>query len=182
MNQEPALTLPAGPLDRDAFAAIFDAYAPAIYKYLRRLNVGPQEADQLVGDVFARLLDKYVEGKGPQENLRSYLFQIAYHLVVDEARERQRAAPIDIADSVKEDLEPVQSRVEDKLFFENLLKIMDRELTEEQKNVIVLRYQEDFSLKETAEIVGKNVNAIKALQNRAIGRLRKVLGGVDLSL
>ena len=59
---------------------------------------------------------------------------------------------------------------------------MDRELTEEQKNVIVLRYQEDFSLKETAEIVGKNVNAIKALQNRAIGRLRKVLGGVDLSL
>ena len=123
-----------------------------------------------------------MEGKGPQENLRSYLFQIAYHLVVDEARERQRAAPIDIADSVKEDLDPVQSRVEDKLFFENLLKIMDRELTEEQKNVIVLRYQEDFSLKETAEIVGKNVNAVKALQNRAIGRLRKVLGGVDLSL
>ena len=49
------------------------------------------------------------------------------------------------------------------------------ELTEEQRNVIVLRYQEEFSLKETAEIIGKNVNAIKALQNRGINKLREAM-------
>ena len=52
---------------------------------------------------------------------------------------------------------------------------MDRELTEEQRNVLVLRFQEDFSLKETAEIIGKNINAVKALQNRGINRLRQAL-------
>ena len=41
--------------------------------------------------------------------------------------------------------------------------------------MIVLRFQEGFSLKETAEIVGKKVNAVKALQNRAMSRLRDAL-------
>ena len=56
---------------------------------------------------------------------------------------------------------------------------MKRELTEDQRNVIVLRFQEEFSLKETAEIVGKNVNAVKALQNRGIQKLRQVLSRTD---
>jgi RNA polymerase sigma-70 factor (ECF subfamily) len=49
------------------------------------------------------------------------------------------------------------------------------ELTEDQRNVIVLRFQEEFSLQETADIIGKNVNAVKALQNRAIIKLREAL-------
>lgn len=175
------MTVPAGTLDRDGLATIFDEYAPALYKYLLRLNVGSQGADQIVGDVFARLLDKFVEGKGPNKNIRSYLFQSAYHLVVDDARERKQTAPLRLADSVKDEFEPIQSRVEEKILLEKLSTVMDRELTKDQKNVIVLRFQEDFSLKETAEIVGKNVNAVKALQNRAIGRLRQVLSRMDWS-
>ena len=164
-------------MDQGALSAVFDEYAPAIYKYLLRLGVNSQEADQAVGDVFARLLEKVAEGKGPRKNLRSYLFQIAYHLVVDESRERKRIAPLDVADTVREEAKPVQSRSEEKMLLEELAAVMERELTEEQRNVIVLRFQEDFSLKETAEIIGKNVNAVKALQNRGINKLREALEG-----
>jgi RNA polymerase sigma factor (sigma-70 family) len=87
LKDETAVLLAAGSLDHDALSAIFDEYAPAIFKYLLRLEVNSQEADQIVGDVFARLLDKFVKGEGPRTNLRSYLFQTAYHLVVDHARE-----------------------------------------------------------------------------------------------
>ena len=45
--------------------------------------------------------------------------------------------------------------------------------------MIVLRFQEDFSLKETAEIIGKNVNAVKALQNRGIDKLRQAMGRLN---
>jgi RNA polymerase sigma-70 factor (ECF subfamily) len=62
------------------------------------------------------------------------------------------------------------------MLLEKLLTTMECELTNEQRNVLVLRFQEEFSLKETAEIVGKNVNAVKALQNRGINKLRDVLG------
>ena len=141
-----------------------------------RLGVEAQEADQIVGDVFARLLEKLTERKGPRKNLRSYLFQIAYHLVVDHARERQRIAPLDVADTVvRQEMKPVQALAEERMLLDELSVAMNRELTEEQRNVLVLRFQEDFSLKETAEIIGKNINAVKALQNRGINRLRQAL-------
>jgi RNA polymerase sigma-70 factor (ECF subfamily) len=176
MKDEIDILAAANSLDQDALAAIFDEYAPAIYKYLLRLGVYPQEADQIVGDVFARLLDKLAEGKGPRSNLRSYLFQIAYHLAVDHARERRRTASLDMADSVNDENKPVQSRAEEKMLLAKLSSVMERELTEDQRSVIVLRFQEDFSLKETAEILGKTVNAVKALQNRGIDKLRQVMG------
>jgi len=175
MKDESALLKAVKSLDQDALASVFDEYAPAIYKYLLRLGVGPQEADQITGDVFARLLEKIKEGKGPRKNLRSYLFQTAYHIVVDDSRERQRITMLDVADTVKQESKPVQSMTEDNLLIDKLSRTMDSELTEEQRVVIVLRFQEEFSLKETAEIVGKNVNAVKALQNRGIKRLREAM-------
>jgi RNA polymerase sigma-70 factor (ECF subfamily) len=77
------------------------------------------------------------------------------------------------------EMEPVQSMAEEKFLLDNLSVAMERDLTEEQRNVIVLRFQEDFSLKETAEIIGKNVNAVKALQNRGINNLRQAMGRLD---
>ena len=175
MKDETALIAAASSLDRDALAAIFEDYAPAIYKYLLRLGVYPLEADQVVGDVFARLLEKLAEGKGPRKNLRSYLFQTAYHLVVDHARERQRIAPLDVADTLKEEKQPVQAQTEEKMLLDTLASAMEHELTEDQRTVLVLRFQEEFSLQETADIIGKNVNAVKALQNRGINKLREFL-------
>lgn len=166
-------------LDQDGLATIFDEYAPAIYKYLLRLGIGTQEADQIVGDVFVRLLEKFAEGKGPHKNLRSYLFQIAYHLMVDHARERQRTAPLEVALSMSNETESVQSMAEVNILLEKLSTAMEHDLTEEQRHVIVLRFQEDFSLKETAEITGKSVNAVKALQNRGIINLRQAMGRLD---
>ena len=85
-----------------------------------------------------------------------------------------------MADTVKQDSKPVQALAEDRLLLDRLSKIMERELTEEQRNVIVLRFQEDFSLKETAEIMGKNENAIKALQNRGINKIREAMSHEDV--
>lgn len=175
MKEESALLKAATSLDQDALVTIFDEYAPAIFKYLLRLGVGSQEADQITGDVFARVIEKFSEGKGPRKNLRSYLFQIAYHLVIDDSRGRLRTATLDAADTIKQELKPVQSMSEEKMILEKLARTMERELTEEQRNVIVLRFQEDFSLRETAEIIGKNVNAVKALQNRGVNRLREAM-------
>jgi RNA polymerase sigma-70 factor (ECF subfamily) len=175
MKDEAAVLAAATSLDPDALTAIFDEYAPAIYKYLFRLGLQSQEADQTVGDVFGRLLEKFAEGAGPRTNLRSYLFQIAYHLVVDDARSGRNITPLEDADTVKEETKSVQAQTEEKMLLEKLSTAMELYLTEEQRNVLVLRFQEDFSLKETAEIIGKNVNAVKALQNRGINSLRDAL-------
>ena len=161
--------------DEDTLAKIFDTYAPVLYRYALRLTGDPQEADQIVGDVFARLLEKFAEGKGPSSNLRSYLFQIAYHVVVDNARERQRTVPIDIAENFLAEDDGLSGVVDERIKLDQVQAAIDTELTDEQRHVILLRYQEEFSLQETANIVGKKVNAVKALQNRGVSKLRQVL-------
>ena len=49
------------------------------------------------------------------------------------------------------------------------------DLTADQKSVVLLRIVADLSLEQTAEVLGKRVGAVKALQKRAFDRLRKTL-------
>ena len=103
---------------------------------------------------------------------------MAYHVVIDNARIRQRTAPLDIVEQFLAEEDGLLSTVEEQIAFEQVQHAIDSELTDEQKNVIVLRYQEEFSLRETAEITGKNVNAVKALQNRGVAKLRQALASI----
>jgi RNA polymerase sigma-70 factor (ECF subfamily) len=178
MKEGVALLKAAQKLDEDALTAIFDQFAPAIYKYTLRLCHDPIVADKIVGDVFSQLLEQFAAGKGPRTNLRSYLYQTAYHLVVDRSRDNQHNAPLDVAIGTYEkgQFTPTQSQIEERVMMDALISAMNTELTEDQRHVIILRFLEDFSLKETAEIIGKEVNNIKVIQNRGIAKLRKVLG------
>jgi RNA polymerase sigma-70 factor (ECF subfamily) len=174
-----ALLKAAQKLDEEALTAIFDEFAPAIYKYTLRLCHDPIVADNIVGDVFAQLLEQFAQGKGPRTNLRSYLYQTAYHLVVDRSRYNQHTAPLEIAVNMTgkgQSAIPTQTQIEERVLMEGLVTAMNSELTEDQRHVVILRFLEDFSLKETAEIVGKDVNNIKVIQNRGIAKLRKALG------
>jgi len=161
-------------LKPDTLGAVFDHYAPAIYKYAFRLCRDSIEADQIVGDVFSTLLEQLAAGKGPETNLRAYLYQIAYHMVVDHARERQRTTQID-ENAPERNASSVASQAENRILLDTLASAISNELTDEQRQVITLRFQESFSLQETARIVGRNVNAVKALENRGVNKLRQIL-------
>ena len=178
MTEGPNLLKAAQKLDEAALTTIFDQFAPAIYKYTLRLCHDSIVADNIVGDVFAQLLEQFGQGKGPRTNLRSYLYQTAYHLVVDRSRDNQHNAPLEVAANAYEggQFAPTQSQIEERVMMEALITAMQTELTEDQRHVIILRFLEDFSLKETAGIIGKEVNNIKVIQNRGIAKLRKAMG------
>ncbi len=178
MKDTVSLLKAAQKLDEEALTAIFDEFAPAIYKYALRLCHDAITADNIVGDVFAQLLEQFAGGKGPRTNLRSYLYQTAYHLVVDRSRDEKHTAPLEIAVNLHDKGQPAstQSQIEERVLMEALVSAMNSELSEDQRHVIILRFLEDFSLKETAEIIGKDVNNIKVIQNRGISKLRKTLG------
>jgi RNA polymerase sigma-70 factor (ECF subfamily) len=178
MKDKPSLLKAAKKLDQATLAEIFDTYAPAIYRYSLRLCHDPIEADNIVGDVFAQLLEKFAVGQGPLTNLRSYIYQIAYHLIVDRARHNHRFTTLDaVTNSRAKEVTPsIQSEAEDRILMETLLSSLHNELSEIQRHVIIFRFLEGFSLRETAAITGRNVNNVKVIQNRGIAKLRKCLG------
>lgn len=161
---------------RDALERIFDRYASALYNYALRLGHDPIMADHIVGDVFANLLEQLSAGKGPKTNLRSYLYQTTYHMIIDHGRSSHRNAPLEVADSFGVDRHSASERLEDRAMFDVILRVLRNDLTEDQRHVIVLRFLENFSLRETSKILGKEVSHIKVIQSRAIAKLRKSLG------
>jgi RNA polymerase sigma-70 factor, ECF subfamily len=173
MKDEAGLLEAARRKDPDAIGQIFDLYANALFKYAVRLCHDTAKADQIIGDVFAKLLEHLSAGKGPRTNLRSYLYQITYHEVVEHSRDAAHVSSMDEAMAMPDGTMSVAGQVEEQELLRELEAAVAYGLTEEQRHVIMLRYVEGFSLQETAEITGKKVNAISVLQNRAIAKLRQ---------
>ena len=161
--------------NKEAFEKIFDLYSSALYRYALRLGCDAVLADHTVGDVFVKLLEQLDLGKGPETNLRSYLYQMTHHLIIDNARSSRKSAPLEVSDSFQRDEDSPSLTLENQMMFDLILKAMENELTDAQRQVIILRFMEEFSLNETAAIMGKKVNHIKVIQNRAIAKLRKAI-------
>lgn len=163
-------------MDREALIEIFDLYSSALYNYALRLCSDPLRADNIVGDVFVKLLEQWSTGHGPSSNLRAYLYETTYHLIVDEARYSHREAPLEVVDFLRSDGQSALVSLENRMLFETIIMSIKRDLTEDQRHVIILRFLEGFSLRETADILGKEVYNVKVIQNRGVAKLRKALG------
>lgn len=165
-------------MDQQALVAIFDRYATDLYNYVLRLRNDPLKADHIVGDVFSNFLEQLAAGKEPRTNLRSHLYKITYRLIADGLQFPQREASLELADFELDNGEGQHSMASNpgnKTLMEGLILAIRNHLTANQRHVIILRFVEEFSLRETAEIVGKKVGNVRAIQNRAIAKLCKVL-------
>ena len=170
METDHALLDAARRMDEEALVKIFDLYSPALYHYALRMCSDPVLADHIVGDVFAKLLEQLSAGNGPSTNLRAYLYSSVYHCIIDEVRDSQHQLPLELAISLRRD---AQLSLEDKLLLRQISLVIRSELTDDQRHVIVLRFLEGLSIRETAGILGKTVDHIKVIQNRALTRLRE---------
>jgi RNA polymerase sigma-70 factor (ECF subfamily) len=175
METDTTLLNAARMMNQDALIKIFDLYASALYNYAFHLCGDPVMADQIVGDVFAKLLDQLSSGNGPTANLRSYLYETTYHRLIDEARYSQRRVPLEVTDWLQQSTESEFLRLEDRIMLEQILHAIQNELTTDQRHVMILRFLEEFSLRETAAIMGITVDHVKVIQNRAIAKLRRCL-------
>ncbi|MGE5462730.1 MAG: RNA polymerase sigma factor [Syntrophothermus sp.] len=163
-------------MSRETFSAIFDLHAPALYKYAFLLYNSAMIADQMVGDIFARLSEDMLDGRVKGIHLRCHLYQIAYHLFVGEMHFSERLTPVDGIGLKAGRGAFVDPLSEDRVDFEIVQQALRYDLTSDQRHVVILRFIAGFSVKETAVIMSKKVNHIKVIQNRAMAALRGALG------
>ncbi|GAP64404.1 RNA polymerase sigma-70 factor, ECF subfamily [Ardenticatena maritima] len=168
--------------DPEAFGELYRRYANRIYRYLLSKTGNVALAEDLTSQVFVRLIERIGQYTiAPRDNIAifsAWLYRIAHHLMIDEIRKQQRQANINANDLQHLDTpQPsIAAEVERKLENEHLLKRLNA-LSEEQRQVILLRFIEQYSIAETARIMGKTEGAVKVLQYRAIKNLRTLLGG-----
>ena len=173
---EDALLEQARRLETDALVQIHNTFYPELYRYVRFRLDDEQVGEDITAEVFLRLLDALDNGRGPSQKLRGWLFGTASNLVNDHLRQRYagKIDPISVDEIVMISDDNPESE-----FDENSKRLRVRqailELTPEQQHVLALRFSEERSLQETADIMGKSVTAVKALQFRAIAALQRQL-------
>jgi RNA polymerase sigma-70 factor (ECF subfamily) len=169
------LVLEAQGGDPWAFGRIFDAFNEPIYRFIASRVQRPSDAEDLTQLVFVKALEALPRYEQRGIPFGGWLFRLARNTVIDHARTRHEhadlavvaeqasdgAGPDDIA-LRRHDLDAVGAAL--------------AELTDEQREVIELRFFAGLSAREAAEVIGKQEGTVRGLQFRAIAALRRSLG------
>lgn len=130
----------------------FEKFGPRLFAYLRRLGLSKEDAEDGVSEIFLRAMKSRIDWDRPG----SYLYKIGYHFTMDLFRKPKLES--------MNNKEPVyQSGYE-----EDFLK----PLSNEEKGVLLMLYQENFGYEEIAKITGKPVGTLKSMVYRAKEKIR----------
>lgn len=164
-------------LDSQAVGAIYDQYFPEVFRYVRYRIDDDAAAEDIASDVFVRLLEASQKRQGPQTSLKGWLIATASHAVNDHLRRRYRRPTDGLSDNLPDHSSNVHAEVD--LREQNrAVQSAYAQLTSEQQDVLALRFGQGYSLEETATHMKKKVNAVKALQFRALAALQRLMGEV----
>lgn len=178
MQDELRLLARARALDQEALTQIHDTYYGPLFRYII-LKVGDREtAEDLTSEVFLRLLRALRDTTAPQKTLRGWLYGVASRVVNDHFRRRYRAQQVELHESLPDRAAGPVQIVLDKLTWQQVQEHLE-ELTDEQQEVLALRFGYEMPIRDVADLLGKSEGAVKQLQARAIAALARKLGTAD---
>jgi RNA polymerase sigma-70 factor (ECF subfamily) len=162
--------------DDAALGELYDRYEAKIYHYIFH-RIGDQPlAEDLTAQVFLKMLEAIRDRKAWHSSFSGWLYRIAHNLVIDHYRRRGRHSSVALEDAPVRlaDLEDPVVTAEFNLEAERL-RFAIRRLTDEQAEVVSLRFLEGYSISEVADMTNRTEGAVKALQYRAVTTLRALL-------
>ena len=160
--------------DRRAFGALYDLHVEAVYRYAFYRVRTDAEAEDVTSEVFQRALVAMPR----YEPRRPFLYTIARNIVTDRLRRQRPEASFEDAIAHPSDAAGPEGRAAAMDDARHLRAAIAR-LTPLQQEVVILRFLEDRSIKEIAEITAKPESTIRGLQMRALVALRELLGEVS---
>lgn len=161
--------------DEEAFTQLYDAHIDGVFRFVLLRVTDKSTAEDITSTVFMKAwenLGDYKIGKAP---FRAWIYRIARNAIIDHYRTRKESVSLDAVFDLADEHGPnptehVAIKLEMEEIASHLLK-----LTEDQRNVLILRFVNGFSTKETAKALGKRQGAIRALQMRALQALAALL-------
>jgi RNA polymerase sigma-70 factor, ECF subfamily len=169
-ESEERLLIQAAQHNPARFADIYEIYFDRIYAYVARRVGGREDTEDLVSEVFHKALATLRRFEWRGAPFSAWLYRIAANEIVDRSQRLGWERTIEPPPEAEEaDQEEAQDRA--------TLFAMLRELPEDQRRVLELRFMEEKSTREVAEALGRSEGAVKQLQFRGLESLRAKVGG-----
>lgn len=162
--------------DQQAFGELYEQYLTPVYRYIYLRVKHASTAEDLTQQVFLKVfasLERYQEQGKPL----AYFFTVARNSIADHWRKKK---PIIPETPVEEsyDLEAKDEQIEERLDRDNAIehiKTHIQTLPPAHQDILILRFIEERTTKEIAQITGKNEAAIRQTQSRALKKLRSLI-------
>jgi RNA polymerase sigma-70 factor (ECF subfamily) len=159
--------------EQEAWAQLYEHYAPAIYRYIYFRVGDAQLAEDLQADVFVRMLEGLQRYEDRGWPLSAWLYRIAHDKTIDSMRRSRKRQYIPL-EAWSDSYDGPEQGIDTRLACEELLGKLN-ELTEDQRQVIQLRFLADLPIQKVAQHLGRTEGSVKALQHRGLNALARWL-------
>lgn len=165
-------------------AKVYDRFYPEVYRYVHFRLEDEQVCEDIASEVFLRLLKTLAKKRGSIRNVRGWLLGTAAHLVSDHLRAHYRARRLLEWVTPRDETITGQGDAPERLaelgWQVRQVRQALQHLTPDQQHVLALRFADERSIEEVAQLMRRSVGAVKVLQFRALAALRRCLAKQDL--
>lgn len=165
--------------DRDAFACLYDIYVDRIHRYVFFRVIDPEVAEDITSLVFLRVwenLGTFQSGRSP---FAGWLYRIAHNAVIDHYRTRKAVVSLEEVAALELcHFDEADEKLDLNILSQELPAAL-KELTDTQRDVLILRFLWGLTTSEIAQRLGKQQGAIRAVQMRALRRLAQFLSSKE---
>ncbi len=158
--------------DGASFSELVDLYARRCYGYFYRLSADRTLSDDLLSELFVKLVEKIGSYKGGA--FESWLFTVASNIFYDHLRNRQRQNKLLEAHRADLELEQLYRRPDDGDISDKLQTQLAR-LDEDTRQLIVLRFYSQMSFRELADLRSEPIGTTLSKLHRGLKKLRQMM-------
>ncbi len=163
-------------LEESALADLYSTYYPRVYNYAF-LQLGDiQAAEDLASEVMLKVLESVRKYQFKGAPFSAWVFRIARNRLIDLHRRRKRRGEVDLTEPVAA-MQISPEVLAERALDRGQLHLALKYLTDEQRQVIVLKFIEGFDNGSIARVLGRSEGAVKSLQHRALNSLRRIMSG-----
>jgi RNA polymerase sigma-70 factor (ECF subfamily) len=164
--------------DGEAFGQLYDRYVDVVFRFVYFRVNDRALAEDFTSETFLRALRRISTISYQGRDIGAWFITIARNIVLDHMKSARHRLEITTGDTIEgKDREPSpEAAVLESLDSEYLMAAV-KQLGDEQRECVMLRFIQGFSVSETASVMGKNDGAIKALQHRAVRKLAELVSG-----
>ncbi len=166
-------------MDQEALVQIHEAYYDPIYRYIAFRVDDPHMAEDLTSEVFLRLLKALRDKHAPQNTIRGWLYGVASNVVKEYYRKKRRANLTELDESLPHEGPDPEQHLDAVLASERLRQAIQH-LTEDQQQVLALRFGYGMPIREVAETMDKSEGSVKMLQVRAVAALTRTITQAEM--
>jgi RNA polymerase sigma-70 factor (ECF subfamily) len=163
--------------DRGALEELYLIHFDRIYSYLHVTVGNRHDAEDLTTQTFLKMLESIGKFRWGTAPFSAWLFRIAHNLAMDHFRASRRWQPEEeVPEPDPDESTSAEAGALTAIGHKSMLELID-DLSNEQQQVLTLKFVFGFSNGEAATILGKTEGAVKSLQHRALVTLQRKLDG-----